>query len=70
MGLTAVDSSRVSCSSDNIHQHQLQKRDTGVQIPQQSYAVDARLISEYYSSKSISFDYAYNDNGFDRQSKS
>ncbi|MBN1575155.1 MAG: DUF5610 domain-containing protein [Chitinispirillaceae bacterium] len=61
MGLNAVGSSWVSPLTENIHQNQLQKRDTGARLPQKLYAVDARLMSEYYSSKSISFDYTSKD---------
>ncbi|MBN1306600.1 MAG: DUF5610 domain-containing protein [Chitinispirillaceae bacterium] len=61
MGLTAVDSSRITPLSNSIQQHQLQKRNTGEHLPQKLYTVDACLVSEYYSSKSISFDYISKD---------
>jgi hypothetical protein len=61
MALQAVGSSLVSPASDNIHQNLSQKRDLSAGLPQKNSTVEARLVSEYYSSKSLSFEYTSKD---------
>ena len=60
MGLTAVGSSLPAPVFDN-HSSNLKKQDSGSQLPQKNYAIDARLMTEYYSSATMSFEYTSKD---------
>ena len=61
MGLNAADLSLVSPASDNFNRHLMKQPGPGPEMPRKRYAVDARLASGYYSSKSISIEYASKD---------
>lgn len=60
MGLNAVNSSLVSPLSDSIHQNRPQNYGRP-QLPGNGSQVEARLASEYYSSKSLFFEYTSKD---------
>jgi hypothetical protein len=60
MGLTAVGSSLPASVSDNRFSN-LKKQESGSQLPQKNYAIDARLMTEYYSSASMSLEYTSKD---------
>lgn len=60
MGLSAVGSSLLAPASDNRFAN-FRKQDAGSQLPQKNYAVDARLMTEYYSAASMSFEYTSKD---------
>lgn len=61
MSLTAVGSPLLSSASDQQLHNRPQKYGNGAELPQKSYSVDARMVAEYYSSKSLSFEYTSKD---------
>ena len=61
MALNQIHSSAVSPLSDNNYHCCPQKRSFGNGLPQKNLSIDARMVSEYYSSNSLSLTYTSKD---------
>ena len=61
MSLNSVGSSLQSPLSEYQFQNRPQKNGSSADLPQKKYSVDARMVSEYYSSQSLSFEYTSKD---------
>jgi hypothetical protein len=61
MSLNSVGSSLQSPHSEYQFQNRPQKNGNSTDLSQRKYSIDARMVSEYYSSNSLSFEYTSKD---------